>query len=341
MNTNSGHSERPKITKDQIRTDLRKMGITEGDHVAVTLSFKSIGFVNGGPDAFIDALLEVVGPEGTIMMNTFTLSFPIAEIPSDYVFDPASTVPYTGLVPKTLMKRDASVRSRHPTGSVVSIGRLAEYLTKGHDEKSNAYLPYERLAQINGKYLCIGLGDRLVAIRHEAQRRAGLFIVPFLMGVLYKNKEGVSKLFIWVHPPCPKNLHALGPIVEKKGILRRGKIGSAASIVAPASELIDAMITVLKEDPTVNLCDDIFCVRCRELERRLNLYGKIANPMFFQKSKFMRKLLSSRNNLVLLRRYSRVSFKNSSWRKKVSPNVFLEIALRRTIWIIYKIINRQ
>jgi aminoglycoside 3-N-acetyltransferase len=170
MNPDLDLSERARITEDQIRTDLRKMGISKGDHVAVTLSFKSIGFVNGGPDAFIDALLDAVGPEGTIMMNTFTSSFPIAEIPSDYVFDPETTAPYTGLVPGALMKRTASVRSRHPTCSVVSIGRMAEYLTTVHDENATPFLPYERLAEINGKYLCIGLGGKLVAIRHEAQR---------------------------------------------------------------------------------------------------------------------------------------------------------------------------
>src|SRR3972149_5200118 len=171
MNTNLSSSEQVTIKKDRLKADLRQMGITKGAHVAVALSFKSIGFVKGKPDAFIDSLLEVIGPEGTVMMNTFTLSFPIAEINPDYVFDPESTIPYTGLIPRTLMKRKDAVRSRHPTCSVVAIGRLATYLTDGHDEHSNPFLPYERLAQVDGKLLCIGVNDRLVAFRREAQRR--------------------------------------------------------------------------------------------------------------------------------------------------------------------------
>jgi aminoglycoside 3-N-acetyltransferase len=336
MNT-SGFSEHPKITKEQIKRDLARMGISKGDHVGVTLSFKSIGFVDGGPDAFIDALLEVVGPTGTIMMNAFTLSFPITEIPYDYVFDPESTVPYTGLAPRTFVKREASVRSRHPVGSVVAFGRLAEYLTDGHDESTNTYLPYERLAQVNGKYLCIGLGDSLVAIRHEAQQRAGLFIVPMFVGSLYKNKKGETKLFVWVHPPCHENLPTLVPKVEKMGIIKRSKIGEAASIVAPASQLLDAMTALLKEDPTLTLCNNIFCFRCRELERRMNLYGRIANPLFFQKSMFMRILLSLRNKLIL-RRYSYVSFCNTTCKQKVTPRIFLDIVLRRIVWVF---LNRR
>jgi uncharacterized protein (DUF849 family) len=109
---------------------------------------------------------------------------------------------------------------------------------------------------------------------------------------------------------------------------------------ARAGELIDAMSALLKEDPTLNLCDDIFCFRCRELERRLNLFKRIANPLFFQKSMFMRRLLSSRNQLVF-RRYSYVSFKTLKWKKRLNSHVFLEIRLRRIAWIIYKILNRQ
>ena len=160
------------IEKDQLKSNLRQLGITKGDHIAVTLSFKSIGFVKGGPDALIDSLLEIIGPEGTLMMNAYTLSFPIAEIDPDYIFNPETTVPYTGLVPRTLMKRKDSIRSLHPTCSIVATGKLSKYLTDGHDEHSRAFLPYERLAQIGGKYLCIGINNRLVAIRHEAQRKA-------------------------------------------------------------------------------------------------------------------------------------------------------------------------
>jgi aminoglycoside 3-N-acetyltransferase len=326
------------IEKSQLKADLKRMGIAKGDHISVALSFKKIGFVKNGPDAFIDALLEVIGPEGTLMMNTFTLSFPLAEINRDYVFDPSATVPYTGLVPTTFMKRKDTVRSWHPTCSVAAVGKLSKYLTDGHDEHSRPYLPYEKLAKVGGKHLCIGINDRLVGLRHEAQRRAGLFVVPTFMGVLYKSLHRLVKVFVWQSPPCNKRLPELVPELERKGIIRRGKIGNASSIVGNANELLEDMSAMLKKDPTLNLCCDFSCLTCRELERRMNLYGKIKNPKYFQRSLLTRRILSYRNEL-LLRRYSRVSFQAPGQRRRIHPDYILESGIRRFLWLISKFLK--
>ena len=113
------------ISKNRLIADLRRIGLREGDHVAVALSFKSLGFVCGGPEVMIDALLEVVGPNGTIMMNTHTYGFPISKIKSNFIFDPKSTKSWTGLVPETLRRRAEAVRSWHPISSVTAIGKFA------------------------------------------------------------------------------------------------------------------------------------------------------------------------------------------------------------------------
>ncbi len=124
------------ITKVKLVADFKAIGILEGDTVAVTLSLKSIGYIEGGADTFIDALLETVGSHGTIMMNAYTNTFPASEIPSHYIFDPATTAPNTGIAPKTLLKRRGAIRSTHPVCSVVAIGENAKYLTQTHNEKA-------------------------------------------------------------------------------------------------------------------------------------------------------------------------------------------------------------
>ena len=308
--SNHGSSMRAEVSKDRIIRDLRNLGVNEGDHIAVALSLKSIGYVKGGPEAFIDALLEAVGSNGTIMMNTFTLTFPLSEIAYDYVFDYKSTPGYTGLVPETLRKRRNSIRSLHPTLSVIAIGKLAKHLTEGHDEDSSPYMPYSRLAAADGKYLCIGIGNNLVAIRHEAQRRAGLFnVVPKFFGVRYRDEEGKLNIFVWKYPPCVEKLPELVPILRKMRIVKIGKIGMAHSILAPARKLIDAMTELLRNDPTLNLCDNILCLWCRDFERRMNLYSKIENPRFFQKSIFMIRIIALINRFRL-KRYSFLSFRS-------------------------------
>jgi aminoglycoside N3'-acetyltransferase len=291
---------RIEISKDRIIEDLRKIGITEGDHVAVALSFKSIGYVKGGPEAFIEALLEAVGPDGTIMMNTYSQSFVTSEIATGHIFDPKSTPVHTGLVPETFRKYRNSIRSLHPVLSVTANGKLAKYLTNGHRKSLDPYVPYLRLAKAGGKYLAIGLGNRLAAIRHEAQYRAGLFFkVPLYMGVRYKDKKGNVKIFLYNYPPCPKKLTELVPNLIRMRILSEGKIGNANSLIASARELINSMTNMLKENPTLSLCDNMYCLRCRELERTMNLYQKIKNPKTFQRNLILRKAIAIRNRFLL------------------------------------------
>jgi aminoglycoside 3-N-acetyltransferase len=335
-------NEKPKqgseIGKDRIKADLRKIGVAKGSHVAVALSLKSIGHVKGGADTVIDALLEAVGPEGTIMMHTFTGLFAISKIPTDYLFD-QSTEPNTGLVPRNFLKRPETIRSHHPAVSVAAAGKLAKYLTKDHNEHSEPYLPYQKLAQINGKYLAIGIGNRLVGIRHEAQRRAGLWIVPMLVGTQYLNREGVRALFVWSLPPCVKNAPQLVPLIEEMGIIKRGKIGNAPSIITPAKELIDTMANILKKDPTLNLCNDIFCLQCRELERSMDLYSKIDNPKLFQRNLFTRKLIELRNKMIL-EKFSYVSYVESSRKNKIHLINLLEFPPSRIVRLANFILQR-
>ncbi len=301
----------PEVSKDRIISDLRRIGVEEGDHVAVVLSLKSIGYVKGGPEAFIDALIEAVGPNGTIMMNAHTRSWIVSEIASDYIFDHRSTPTWTGLVPETFRKRKDSIRSEHPRFSVTALGKLAELLTKGHDANSSLYLPYSTLAKEGGKYLCIGIGHRLVAVRHEAQRLAGLFdVVPMFLGVKYRDRKEKTKIYIGKRPPCVTKLPYLVPALGKKGVVKTGRIGNAYSMLAPTKDLVDAMAEMLKKNPTLNLCDNIGCLWCREAERRMNLYGKIENPKYFQKIRFIVETIALINR-VRLKRYSLVSLRSS------------------------------
>jgi aminoglycoside 3-N-acetyltransferase len=316
----------PMIEKDQILTDLKRIGISKGDHVAVALSFKSMGTIEGGPAAFLEALFTSIGAEGTIMVNTFTDLFPISEIPADYVFDPFSTIPNTGLIPRVFLKLDGAIRSHHPIVSVAAIGRFKEYLTSDHDEHSNWYLPYEKLARIDGKYLFIGTGNRLVGIRHEAQRRAGLWIVPMYHGVQYQNGGGKHRLFVCMPPPCAESMFRLTSLLEDMRVLKKGKIGNADSILAPAGTLLETMTNALRRNPAIGLCDSIFCLRCRELERRLNLYKAIPNPKLFQRSLLLRRVISLRNKLML-RRYSYLAQRRAVHRRRMDPTFFLEIWL--------------
>ena len=285
---NHKYSDNNEITKQQIMSNLEAIGVQKGDNLAVGLSFKSIGYVKGGPETFIDALVEAVGSTGTIMMNTYTEFFYITEIRlgwTNYVFEPDLTKVTTGIVPEMFRRYKNSIRSRHPTTSVAAIGKFAKYITDGHDEHASAYLPYYRLTEINGKYLAIGIGDKLAGFRHQAQHAAGLLeIVPWRRAVNYKDEDGSLKTFILRdRGGCVRRLPEFVSYLREKKLVADGRIGKANAILVPARESSEIMIKLLKSNPEINLCDRTLCFWCRELERRMNLYNKIENPRYFQK----------------------------------------------------------
>ena len=62
--------ERKLVLKQDIIAALREVGVSEGQNIMVHTSLSSLGFVCGGPQMVIEALLETVGENGTIMMPT-------------------------------------------------------------------------------------------------------------------------------------------------------------------------------------------------------------------------------------------------------------------------------
>lgn len=58
------------VDKNNIVADLTQLGLKQGDVVIVHTSLKSIGYVCGGAQTVIEALIEVVTSEGTIVMPT-------------------------------------------------------------------------------------------------------------------------------------------------------------------------------------------------------------------------------------------------------------------------------
>ena len=64
-----------QITKEDLITDFKKLGVKRGDFLNVKCSLKSIGDVVGGAKTLIDALLAVVDTEGTIVTDSFVNAY--------------------------------------------------------------------------------------------------------------------------------------------------------------------------------------------------------------------------------------------------------------------------
>jgi len=80
---------KPVVRRQMIGDGLRALGLGAGDLVVVHSSLSSFGWVDGGADAVIDALLAAVAPGGTVVMPTLTFGPYTPENPPP-LFDPAT-----------------------------------------------------------------------------------------------------------------------------------------------------------------------------------------------------------------------------------------------------------
>lgn len=172
-------STQPVVTRADLVRDLRNNGVNPGDLLFVHSSLKSLGFVEGGPDTVISALLEAVGDEGTVMLPTYYMPgggiLSTCQIP-DYEFDPRIHGSNMGALPEAFLKFPNVHRSIHPTHSVSAIGKYAKYLTESHHLAASVFgegSPWERCWQLNGKVFGLGISMGPVTFYHLLEDRVG------------------------------------------------------------------------------------------------------------------------------------------------------------------------
>lgn len=182
--------ERKLVLKQDILTALEKVGLRKGQTIMVHTSLRSLGFVCGGAQVVIEALLESVGAEGTVMMPTQSWKNldPSAgvhwEEPESWwqtirdnwpAYDKDITPTNTmGAVAEMFRKWPGTLRSDHPARSVAAKGKYARYLTENHD-LSNIFgegSPIGKLYELDGYVLLIGVGYDKNTSLHLADVRA-------------------------------------------------------------------------------------------------------------------------------------------------------------------------
>ncbi len=109
------------IGKNELISGFQKAGIIAGDTLLVHSSYKSFGGVEGGPQTVIDALLEVLSPEGTLIMPTFNFNFNNGES-----WDVRSTPSQMGVLTELVRCDPRAKRVFHPFYSFAIIGKHAD-----------------------------------------------------------------------------------------------------------------------------------------------------------------------------------------------------------------------
>lgn len=242
------------ISQDEIEISLRNAGIQSGDSMLVHASLSKIGYVINGPVTIINAMLAVLGKEGTLLMP----SFPATGRNKDYlstniIFDVLETPSAMGIITEVFRKMKNVNRSLHPTDPVCALGPLSGYYTNTHFGQLTPYndkSPFRKLAEKNGKILMLGTTLNGAGTSLHTLEDAVDFPFPVydekIFDVTIRNEKGeLLKMKTKVHNPifsAKRNCDALKPLFEKAGVLTNFKIGEANCMLIDAKGMFDVMI---------------------------------------------------------------------------------------------------
>lgn len=178
------------VTSKEVLIALVNLGVREGDVLVVHTSLSAIGWVVGGPQAVLAALLAAVGPTGTVTMPAHSggLSEPSnwenPAVPREWwdtiraemsPFDEHLTpLREMGAVAEAFHRMPGTLRSNHPTVSHLARGPLAETITKDHrlDYGLGDGSPLKHLYEANAKVVLIGVDHDNNTSLHLAENRA-------------------------------------------------------------------------------------------------------------------------------------------------------------------------
>lgn len=251
------------VTHSSLVADLRALGVGAGQCVMMHESVRSIGWVVGGPEVVLDAVLTVLGPAGSLLklIGSEDGTYELAEMPPDVqrayreerrAYDPARTRAFRewGILCEYLRTYPGAQRSRHPEASFAAVGARADWLLCDH-RLQHGYgegSPLAKLLEAQGKVLLLGAPLDSVTLLHHAEYAAE---IPSKRTVRYQVPvaDGGERRWVEIEELDSNNGIAEWPgqdyfplIVQQfidAGHARSGKVGHADSHLFDARTLFD------------------------------------------------------------------------------------------------------
>jgi len=248
-------SDRPG-TRATLAADVRALGVADSEVLLVHSALSSLGWVCGGAVAVVGALLDVLGPTGTLVVPTHTAGNcdpatwtkpPVPQgwwatvreqMPAfDRLVTPSAGV---GAVAELVRTWPGAMRSEHPQMSFAAVGARAEQITAGHVLESGMgeNSPLRRLYDLDARVLLLGAGHasnssfHLAEYRVPAPRRhqtaAAVMTPSGRAWIAYEAVDLDSEAF-----------EALGAAFDATGRTRRGRVGADAARLFRQRDAVD------------------------------------------------------------------------------------------------------
>lgn len=252
----------PYRTRSDLAADCAALGIGAGDIVMVHAAMSGVGPLLNGPDALIGALLDTVGPQGTILAyadwdgSYDDLLDAEGRVPERWrphipPFDPARSraIRHNGILPEFLRTTPGARRSGNPGASIVALGAQAAEITAGHplDYGYGERTPFSKLVAMGGKVLNVGAPLDTMTLLHHAEHLARLpgkrirrVEVPFATtaGTVWRMIEEFDTGDPVVTAFADDYFGAIVSDFLATGQGRRGRVGDANAILVDAAPIV-------------------------------------------------------------------------------------------------------
>lgn len=201
----------------------------------------------------IDALLEWVGPKGTVLLPTFNFQ----SWTETHYFDIVETNSHMGIIGELGRQRKDAVRTPHPMYSFAALGARKEEF--GQTDDVEAYGPNSSFAlfhKLNGMNMSIGLHwNSTFSMHHYVEYNTGCAYrrVKRFSGI-YVGYDGEPKIKTYsmfvrnddrvitdIVPGMDQLLH--------DGVIKGVPVGDATVHYASANDFFDNMSVIVRETP--------------------------------------------------------------------------------------------
>jgi aminoglycoside 3-N-acetyltransferase len=260
-------TQRIPHTLSRLTNDLRALGVQPDQIVMLHSSVKAVGEVMGGANTIIQALLDALGADGTLMMYAGWQDIPdyLDELPTEVhptyyaehpAFDPAiaRAVRENSILAEFLRTWKGAHRSLNAEASMVAVGAQAEWITADHPIHYGygSGSPLAKLVERNGSVLLLGSPLSRVTLLHYAEYCAKMRhknTIRYQYPVLQNGQK------VWIDVEDfetgePHDKYGFKQIVTDYLQLdraRRGRVGDAESILFDAADLTQFAIQWLEQ----------------------------------------------------------------------------------------------
>jgi len=269
------------VRESDLARELGQVGVRRSGVLLVHASMKRLGYVMHGAEAVFSALRGLLGPEGTLLVPTFTgartdpACWTAPALPRSVweetreatpLFDPVHSLPegMGGLATRVLFD-PASRRSNHPLCSFAALGPHAEELLSEHDllDPFGPKSPLAAARRLRAQVLLLGVDQRSNAALLHAQVLADAPAVRRRKGTFLAEVDGERT---WVRPErlpeCSEGFGRIEDDLVSRGLVRVARVGDGTCRLMRMHPVVAHVEHCLRLRPEWVHCGRDACRQC-------------------------------------------------------------------------------